>query len=98
MREMRTRGKSIIRFVAAVSLSVSVWAGCVFAAGNDYVHYRLGVKYRSENKYDQAIEEFRRVLAAYPDHYNAYMNIAEIRIIQGRYRLALFNLKKSLTF
>ena len=33
----------------------------------DYIHYRLGVKYKNEKKYDKAIDEFRKVLAAYPD-------------------------------
>ena len=27
------------------------------------IHYRLGVKYKNEKKYDEAIEEFRKVLA-----------------------------------
>jgi tetratricopeptide (TPR) repeat protein len=64
----------------------------------DYIHYRLGVKYQAEHKYDQALDEFRRVLAAYPDNYNAYMNIAEIRFAQNQSRLAVFNLKKALVY
>jgi tetratricopeptide (TPR) repeat protein len=64
----------------------------------DYVHYQLGVKYKNENKYDQAIIEFRKVLAAYPDNYNAYMHLAQMRLRQGRDRLAIHNLKKSLTY
>lgn len=65
---------------------------------HDYVHYRLGVKYKNENKQEQAVEEFRKVLAAYPDNYNAYMHVAEIRMQQGRHRLAIYNLKKALTY
>ncbi len=65
---------------------------------HDYVHYRLGVKYKNENKQDQAIESFRKVLAAYPDNYNAYMHIAEIRMRQKRQRLAIYNLKKALVY
>ncbi|MFW5775278.1 MAG: tetratricopeptide repeat protein [Chitinivibrionales bacterium] len=65
---------------------------------HDYVHYRLGVKYKNENKQQQAIEAFRKVLAAYPDNYNAYMHVAEIRMNQGRHRLAIYNLKKALTY
>jgi tetratricopeptide (TPR) repeat protein len=65
---------------------------------SDYVHYRLGVKYTNEGKLDQAVEEFRKVLSAYPDNYNAYMHIAEISVKQGKYRLAEFNLKKALAY
>ncbi|MBD3390885.1 MAG: tetratricopeptide repeat protein, partial [Chitinivibrionales bacterium] len=60
--------------------------------------YRLGVKYKNENKLEQAIEEFRKVLAAYPDNYNAYMHIAQIREKQGKPRLAIYNLKKALAY
>lgn len=77
----------------------TVMAGAILAKDtNDYVHYRLGVKYKNEKKFDQAIEEFRKVLAAYPDNYNTYMNLAEIRNYQGRYRLAVYNLKKALAY
>lgn len=64
---------------------------------SESIHYRLGVKYKSEQKYDEAIEEFRKVLAAYPDNFNAYMHMAEIRDAQGRSRLVIYNLKKALT-
>ena len=62
----------------------------------DYVHYRLGVKFKNENNFDPALEEFRKVLTAYPDNYNAYMQIAEIRKSQNQPRLEIFNLKKAL--
>ncbi len=62
------------------------------------IHYRLGVRYKSNKKYDQAIEEFRKVLAAYPDNFNAFMHMAEIRETQGRPRLVIYNLKKVLTY
>ncbi len=62
----------------------------------DYIHYRLGVKYKNEKKYDRAIDEFRKVLAAYPDNYNAYFHMAEIRNEQNQPRLVIYNLKKAL--
>ncbi len=65
---------------------------------SDYVHYRLGLKYKSEKKLDLAVEEFRKVLAAYPDNYNTYMHLAEIRDYQGRYRLAIHNLKRAIAY
>lgn len=75
---------------------------CVITAsaedGNDYIHYRLGVKYKNDKKYDEAIEEFRKVLAAYPENYNAYMHMAEIRAMQDRPRLVIYNLKKALSY
>lgn len=84
-------------FVPFICLSFLI---CTVQAGetNDYVHYRLGMKYKNEKKLEQSVEEFRKVLAAYPDNYNTYMHLAEIRDYQGRYRLAIFNLKKSLAY
>lgn len=64
----------------------------------EYIHYRLGVKYKNDKKYDEAIEEFRKVLAEYPESYNAYMHMAEIRVAQNRSRLVIYNLKKALTY
>jgi len=66
--------------------------------GTESIHYRLGVKYKSDKKYDEAIEEFRKELAAHPDNFNAYMHMAEIRDAQGRSRLVIYNLKKALTY
>jgi tetratricopeptide (TPR) repeat protein len=64
----------------------------------DYIHFRLGVKYKNENKFEQAIEDFRKVLTAYPDNYNAYMQMAEIRKSQNMPRLVIYNLKKALAY
>jgi len=64
----------------------------------DYIHYRLGVKYKNENNFDQAVEEFRKVLTAYPDNYNAYMQLAQIRDAQNQPRLVIYNLKKALAY
>lgn len=64
----------------------------------DYIHYRLGIKYKEENRYDDAIEAFRKTLASYPDNYNAYMHVAEIRSLQGEHNLAAYNLKKALQY
>jgi tetratricopeptide (TPR) repeat protein len=64
----------------------------------DYIHYRLGIKYKEEKRYDDAIESFRKTLASYPDNYNAYMHVAEIRSLQGEHNLAAYNLKKALQY
>lgn len=64
----------------------------------DYIHYRLGVKYKNEKNFEAAIDEFRKVLAAYPDNYNAYMHIAEIQAAEGKPRLEIYNLKKALNY
>jgi len=68
------------------------------ARNRDYIHYRLGVKYKNENNFDQAVEEFRKVLTAYPDNYNAYMQLAQIRDAQNQPRLVIYNLKKALAY
>jgi len=50
------------------------------------------------NKFDQATEEFRKVLTAYPDNYNAYMQLAEIRKSPEPARLVILHLKKALAY
>ncbi|HEX2955394.1 MAG TPA: tetratricopeptide repeat protein [Chitinispirillaceae bacterium] len=87
-----------IRLILLVVLST---ISLVFAADietGDYIHYRLGVKYKNEKKFEAAIDEFRKVLAAYPDNYNAYMYIAEIRAAENKPRLVIYNLKKALNY
>jgi tetratricopeptide (TPR) repeat protein len=64
----------------------------------DYIHYRLGMKYKSEKKYDLALEEFQKTLAAYPDNYNAYMNLAEIHALMSRPRLVIYDCRKALSY
>ncbi len=64
----------------------------------EYIHYSLAVRYKNEKLYDQAIDEFRKVLAAYPDHYNSYMHLAEIRSLQGKPKLVIYNLEKALSY
>ncbi len=87
--------------IQIICFSLICTAHLVFAADietGDYIHYRLGVKYKNEKKFEAAIDEFRKVLAAYPDNYNAYMHIAEIRAAQNQPRLVIYNLKKSLNY
>ena len=71
---------------------------CIAAESDDYIHYQLGIKYKSENKLELAIDEFKKLLAVYPDNYNAYMQIAEIRMMQNQPRIAIYNFKKALTY
>ena len=72
---------------------------CLPAADSgEYIHYRLAMQFKNERKYDQAIEEFRKVLAVYPDHYNTYMQLAEIRRAQGNHRLVIYNLQRALLY
>ncbi|HAJ79001.1 MAG TPA: hypothetical protein DCO75_04455 [Fibrobacteres bacterium] len=65
---------------------------------DDYIHYQLGIKFKNENKFDQAVEEFRKVLTAYPDNYNAYMQLAEISKSQNQPELEIYALNKALTY
>ena len=93
-----------MRLSSAIPLTFLIALCCGAAAfaqqeeGGDYIHYRLGVKYKNEKKYDLAIQEFKRVLASYPDNYNAYMHCAEIRKLQGMPRLMIYDLKKALAY
>ncbi|MDD5675142.1 MAG: tetratricopeptide repeat protein [Chitinivibrionales bacterium] len=92
--------------VRAVSLPLCLAAGLLLAAfvvlhaeeTSEYIHYQLGIKYKNEGKIEPALQEFNSVLAEYPDNYNAYYNIAELRTMQGQTRLVIYNLKKALAF
>jgi len=64
----------------------------------EYIHYRLAVQYKNEKKYAQATDEFKKVLAVYPDHYNSYMQLAEINAAQGNHKLVVYNLRKALVY
>jgi tetratricopeptide (TPR) repeat protein len=106
MTERFARHKHILdRLIAWLArrgtiLSLVILSAAIAATaqnGNDYIHFRLGTKYRTENKLDLAIEEFRKVLAASPDNFNAYFQLAEIREQQGKVRLAIYNLDQALT-
>ncbi|MBD3355786.1 MAG: hypothetical protein GF363_01400, partial [Chitinivibrionales bacterium] len=81
----------VLGYAVALSIILVPPLSSEAAGTEDYIHSRLGAKYKSENKYEPAIEEFRKVLAAHPDNFNAYMHLAEIREVQGRYRLAAHN-------
>jgi tetratricopeptide (TPR) repeat protein len=89
------------------SLLCIVFLCCVFGVGaltaraeetGEYIHYRLGMKYKIEKQFDKAIEEFRKVLAEYPDDYNVYMHLAEIHTIQGQTRSVIADLKQALAY
>jgi tetratricopeptide (TPR) repeat protein len=85
-------------FTGFFILTMAVFSLVAAEEAGDYIHYRLGVKYKNEKKFEQAVEEFRKVLAAYPDNYNAYMHLAEIRVQQKHPRLVIYNLKKALNY
>jgi len=79
----------IVQVISSVGLSYSIHA----EETEDYIHYRLGIKFKNENNLEQALEEFRKVLTSYPDNYNAYMQIAEIRKTQNQPGLEIYALK-----
>ncbi|MDR2591577.1 MAG: tetratricopeptide repeat protein [Chitinispirillales bacterium] len=87
----------VIFAAVCVALAYAAAFGADDSAG-EYIHYRLAVQYKNEKKTDLAIEEFRKVLAAYPDHYNSYMQLAEIYTKQGNYKLAIYNLQRALVY
>jgi tetratricopeptide (TPR) repeat protein len=63
------------------------------AAGN--IHYSLGLKYKADKEYEKAIEEFRKDIADCPQDFNVYLQIAEIRSLQGNARLAIADLNQA---
>ena len=92
-----SRCRAIIAAVCA-ALAYSAAFGAGADDSGEYIHYRLAVQYKNEKKVDLAIEEFRKVLAAYPDHYNSYMQLAEIYRSRGDYKLAIYNLQRALVY
>jgi len=84
--------------LAALLLSASAQAQNAPGESGEYIHYRLAVQYRNEKKHAQAIEEFKKVLAVYPDHYNSYMQLAEIYAAQGNNPLVIYNLRRALVY
>jgi tetratricopeptide (TPR) repeat protein len=87
------------RAILAVACIAFACAAAHSANGEgEYIHYRLAVQYKNEKKDDKAIEEFRKVLAAYPDHYDTYMQLADIYTKQGNHKLAIYNLQRALVY
>lgn len=80
--------KIILLLVTLFSISFS----------EDFVHYRLGSSYMEKGDYELALDEFRKVIAVYPDHYNAYFQIGLLRQAQDSSHLAEYNFKKALDF
>lgn len=64
----------------------------------DYIHYTLGKKYAQAGDYEMAANEFRKVISVYPDHYNAYYDLAVIQKRQGNLSLAEYNFKNALKY
>ena len=95
---VRMKAGSWTCYLVIFALALALTSPCAAEETDDYIHYHLGVKYKSENKYDQAIDEFRKLLTAYPDNYNAYLQVAEIRMAQNQPRLVIYNLKKALAY
>jgi tetratricopeptide (TPR) repeat protein len=95
---MRIRRCHVIFAVVCAALVTYAVAAPGADDSGEYIHYRLAVQYKNEKKVDLAIEEFRKVLAAYPDHYNSYMQLAEIYTKQGSYKLAIYNLQRALVY
>jgi tetratricopeptide (TPR) repeat protein len=98
MKSVLIKKQGIILLICFVLLLTANRVHAADIETGDYIHYRLGVKYKNEKKYEEAIDEFRKVLAAYPDNYNAYMHIAEIRAAENKPRLVIYNLKKALNY
>lgn len=96
----KSSNKCLLTLLIAILIHILLFLQVNICAedSGDYIHYRLGVKYKNDKKYDEAIEEFRKVLAAYPENHNAYMHMAEIRAVQEKPRLVIYNLRKALTF
>ena len=93
----------IFRITSAAVLTAVILAALAPAQNasgesGEYIHYRLAVQYKNEKKYAQAVEEFKKVLAVYPDHYNSYMQLAEINAAQGNHKLVIYNLRRALVY
>lgn|GEM_PF-5613741 len=56
--------------------------------------YLRALDLKEKGKTEEALDLFRVLLNAYPDHAGAYFHAGEIRYQQGNYELALYNLER----
>ncbi|MDR3012107.1 MAG: tetratricopeptide repeat protein [Chitinispirillales bacterium] len=97
MRQTPSGGKRLAWSGALICL-LCLLSAAVSPLSANPIHYRIAVQYKDEGKFDLAIEEFRKVLAASPDHYDSYMRLAEIYRAQGNHKLVIFNLQRALLY
>ncbi len=69
------------RTIVAMFLAFVVFAESVSA--EEYIHYRLGKKYREQGEYAMAKDELKKVVSVYPDNYNAYYMLGDIAMTEG---------------
>lgn len=70
-----------MRKISFITIAVMLMVSMLSAT--DYIHYRLGKKYKEQGEYELATDELQKVISVYPDHYNAYYLLGEISRIQG---------------
>ncbi|MGM0462511.1 MAG: tetratricopeptide repeat protein [Fibrobacterota bacterium] len=68
------------------------------AVGEGFISYRLGQQYKEAGNNEMALSEFHRVIATYPEHYNAHYSIGEIQKEQGLYEHAEHSFKSALRY
>lgn len=81
--------------IIVVLLAAVFFAG-VFA--EDIVHYILAKEYYNKGNYDLAMDEYKKVLATYPDHYESYLAMGDIYERQGNARQAEASYKNALKY
>jgi tetratricopeptide (TPR) repeat protein len=64
----------------------------------DYIHYRLGLKYKTQNDLEKAVDEFQKYLSLYSDDGKAYLQLGDIYQKKDRFGLAIYNYKKALAY
>jgi len=84
-----------LKKITAVLLAAVFFAG-VFA--EDIVHYILAKEYYAKGNYDLAMDEYKKVLATYPDHYESYLAMGDIYKMQGNVRQAEASYKNALKY
>lgn len=65
------------------------------AEAMDTIHYSTGMKYMNDREYENAVEEFRKMLILYPDHAPSYHRIGACWRALGKNALAVYNLRKA---
>ncbi|MDR0303242.1 MAG: tetratricopeptide repeat protein [Chitinispirillales bacterium] len=84
------------RFILFCVIAVSMLSTNVFA--EDIVHYTLAKEYYARGNYDLAMDEYKKVLSAYPDHYESYLALGDIYKIRGNPQQAETNYKNALKY
>jgi len=77
--------------------SITLCSHSVQVTKNNYfMHYNLAGEYRARGQFDQAVDEYRKVLEITPENFAAYNNLAVTLAMQGKFDEAIHHFKEAI--